>query len=57
MVERSISLVAGHDGGGAAVPRHQQNNAWLHHRVAALNLRRLLALGLARSDGSWALAT
>ena len=32
------------------------NDLWLHHRVAALNLRRLLTLGLTRSDGSWAVA-
>jgi hypothetical protein len=29
---------------------------WLSVRIAALNLRRLLALGLARRDGAWALA-
>ena len=32
------------------------NNQWLHHRVAGLNLRRLLALGLTRTAGAWALA-
>ena len=32
-----------------------KNNDWLHHRVAALNLRRLLTLGL-HHDGTWALA-
>ena len=32
-----------------------KNNAWLHHRVAALNLRRLLTLGL-HHNGTWALA-
>ena len=56
MVERSISwLVAGRNRrlrfrGTAA------NDLWLHHRVAALNLRRLLALGLTRSGGTWTLA-
>ena len=56
MVERSIAwLVAGRNrrlryrGTPAQRP-------WLHHRVAALNLRRLLALGLTRSGGTWALA-
>jgi hypothetical protein len=29
---------------------------WLSVRVAALNLRRLLILGLAHQDGAWALA-
>jgi IS5 family transposase len=33
-----------------------KNNAWLHHRIAALNLRRLLALGLTRTDGAWAIS-
>ena len=33
-----------------------KNNAWLHHRVAALNLRRLLILGLTSTNGTWALA-
>jgi transposase len=32
-----------------------KNNAWLHHRVAALNLRRLLTLGLTQTNGAWAL--
>ena len=34
-----------------------KNNTWPHHRAAALNLRRLVNLGLTRtSDGNWALA-
>ena len=33
-----------------------KNNAWLHHRVAALNLRRLLTFGLTLTNGTWALA-
>jgi hypothetical protein len=32
------------------------NNQSLHHRVAALNLRRLVILGLTRHTGNWALA-
>jgi IS5 family transposase len=32
------------------------NNLWLHHRVAGLNLRRLLALGLTRTAQGWAIA-
>ena len=31
------------------------SGALLHHRAAALNLRRLLALGLTHQDGVWAL--
>jgi hypothetical protein len=56
MVERSIAwLVAG----GNRKVRYRgvmKNNAWLHTRTAALNLRRLLHLGLTRHDGAWAVA-
>lgn len=55
MVERSIAwLVAG----GNRKVRYRgvaKNNAWLHTRLAALNLRRLLNLGLTHHDGAWAL--
>ena len=41
----------------AALPRRRANNAWLHTRVAALNLRRLLALGLqAHRHEAWVIA-
>jgi Transposase DDE domain/Transposase domain (DUF772) len=56
MVERSIAwLVAG---GNRRLRFHgtSANNLWLHHRVAGLNLRRLLNLGLTRFDGAWVLA-
>jgi hypothetical protein len=33
-----------------------KNNAWLRHRLAALNLRRLLTLGLTWNDGTWTVA-
>jgi IS5 family transposase len=56
MVERSIAwLVAG----GNRRLRFRGttlNDLWLHHRVAGLNLRRLLALGLTRTEGAWAIA-
>jgi Transposase DDE domain len=32
------------------------NDQWLHHRVAALNLRRLITLGLTHTGTTWALA-
>jgi Transposase DDE domain/Transposase domain (DUF772) len=56
MVERSIAwLVAGGNRRlrfrGTAL-----NDLWLHHRAAALNLRRLLTLGLTRTAGAWAIA-
>ena len=56
MVERSIAwLVAD---GCRRVPYRgvERNHVWLSVRVAALNLRRLLALGLTSQDGAWALA-
>ena len=34
-----------------------KNDAWLHLRTAAVNLRRLLNLGLTGTDGRWALAS
>jgi hypothetical protein len=34
-----------------------KNDAWLHLRAAAINLRRLLTLGLTGTDGRWALAS
>jgi len=56
MVERSIAwLVAGRN----RRLRYLgviKNDAWLHHRTAALNLRRLLGLGLHCSEGGWAIA-
>jgi hypothetical protein len=56
MVERSIAwLVAD---GCRRVPYRgiQRNELWWSVRVAAVNLRRLLVLGLARHDGAWVLA-
>jgi hypothetical protein len=55
MVERSIAWITR---GHRRVPYRGvlNNDAWLHLRVAAVNLRRLLALGLTRTDGQWALA-
>jgi DDE family transposase len=58
MVERSIAWLIGPKGrcrqlryrGVAA------NDLWLHHRTAALNLRRLLNLGLARQSTGWVIA-
>jgi len=54
MVERSIAWLTR---GARRVPYRgvEKNNNWLHHRVAALNLRRLLTMGLTMQNGSWAL--
>jgi hypothetical protein len=55
MVERSIAWLVR----GNRRLRYRgvfTNDQWLRHRVAALNLRRLLTLGLTRHAGTWALA-
>jgi hypothetical protein len=56
MVERSISWLVAARNRRLRFVGTRLNDLWLHHRVAALNLRRLLTLGLTRSDGSWAVA-
>jgi hypothetical protein len=55
MVERSIAWLTR---GNRRVPYRgvAKNNAWLHLRAAAINLRRLIALGLTGTDGHWVLA-
>jgi hypothetical protein len=55
MVERSIAWLTR---GNRKVPYRgvTKNNAWLHHRVAAINLRRLLVLGLTHHEETWTLA-
>jgi hypothetical protein len=56
-VERAIAWLVAR--GNRRVPYRgiAKNNAWLHHRAAALNLRRLINLGLTRTtEGTWALA-
>jgi hypothetical protein len=56
MVERSLAWLTR---GNRRVPYRgvAKNDAWLHLRVAAIDLRRLLALGLTGTAGSWAIAS
>ena len=56
MVERSLAWLTR---GNRRVPYRgvAKNDAWLHLRVAAIDLRRLLTLGLTGTDGSWAIAS
>ncbi len=56
MVERSIAWLVGD--GCRRVPYRgvERNQVWWSLRVAAVNLRRLLVLGLARHDDAWVLA-
>ena len=56
MVERSIAWLVARRSRRLRYRGTIKNNVWLHHRTAALNLRRLLALGLHRANGSWAIA-
>ena len=53
-VERAIAWLTR---GNRRVPYRGviKNNDWLHHRLAGLNLRRLLTLGLNRDHGVWQL--
>ena len=58
-VERTVAHVATQNGRRVKL-RHRgvtKNNAWLHTRTAALNLRTLIRRGLTRSAGTWRLAT
>src|SRR3954469_19573446 len=56
MVERSLAWLTR---GARRVPYRGvvKNDAWWHLRAAAINLRRLLALGLTGTDGQWALSS
>lgn len=55
MVERSIAWLTR---GNRRVPYRgvAKNDHWLHHRSAALNLRRLINLGLTNNNGVWTLS-
>jgi hypothetical protein len=55
-VERSLAWLTR---GNRRVPYRgvAKNDAWLHLRVAAIDLRRLLTLGLTGTHGDWALAS
>jgi IS5 family transposase len=55
MVERSIAWLTR----GNRKVRYRgtaKNDHWLHHRTAALNLRRLITMGLAHTGTTWAIA-
>jgi len=55
MVERSIAWLVAGGNRRLRFRGTRLNDLWLHHRVAGLNLRRLLNLGLTRTTGAWAL--
>ena len=56
MVERSIAWLVAGGNRRLRFRGTRSNDLWLHHRVAGLNLRRLLTLGLHRHAGTWAIA-
>ena len=56
MAERSIAWLTARGNRRLRYRGVTKNNHWLHHRTAALNLRRLLTLGLNRQQGTWTLA-
>ena len=58
MVERVISWTATCSGRRVRLryTGTAKNDAWLHNRCAAINLRTLLRHGLTRQDGAWVLA-
>jgi hypothetical protein len=56
MVERSIAWLARGPNRRLRYRGIAKNDQWLHHRAAGLNLRRLITLGLAHSNGNWVIA-
>lgn len=56
MAERSISWLVAKGNRRLRYRGVERNEAWLYRRVAALNLRRLVVLGLTCCDGAWMLA-
>jgi hypothetical protein len=58
MVERSIAWLIGPKGRCRKLRHRRTPNGdlWLHLRMAALNLRRLLNLGLTCHTGVWTIA-
>jgi hypothetical protein len=56
MVERSISWLTAGGNRRLRFRGTTLNDLWLHHRVAGLNLRRLLTLGLHHTGTAWATA-
>jgi len=56
MVERSIAWLVAKGNRRVAYRGVARNQIWLAHRCAAINLRRLINLGLIPTDRGWALA-
>jgi len=58
VIERIIAWTATSHGRRIKLRYHgtDKNNAWLHNRSAAINLRTLINAGLTRQAGAWAIA-
>jgi transposase len=56
MAERTISWLVAKGNRRLRYRGVECNEAWAHRRAAALNLRKLIVLGLTRRDGAWVLA-
>ena len=56
MAERGIAWLVAKGNRRLRYRGLERNEAWAHRRVAALNLRKLVVLGLTRRDGNWVLA-
>jgi transposase len=56
MAERTIAWLTARGNRKLRYRGVTKNNHWLHHRTAALNLRRLATLGLDHHQGTWTLA-
>ncbi|MFD7920026.1 IS1182 family transposase [Streptomyces sp. NPDC059740] len=54
-VERAVAWLVQHGNRRLHYRGTIANNAWLHTRAAAFNLRRLINLGLTHTDGTWQL--
>jgi IS5 family transposase len=56
MVERTIAWFVARGHRKVRYRGLDRNRFWLHTRAAAINLKRLVTLGLHRVDGGWAIA-
>ncbi|GAA1773110.1 hypothetical protein GCM10009734_97620 [Nonomuraea bangladeshensis] len=56
MVERAVAWLVARGNRRLRYRGTAANDRWLHHRAAALNLRRLINLGLTHTSGTWTLA-
>ena len=56
MVERAVAWLVARGNRRLRYHGTAANDRWLHHRAAALNLRRLINLGLTHTSGTWTLA-